>query len=78
MRTQGTSEGGFSFVANSGEKLLGVRVFEARGRVEFWVEFSPDCRCEQSETVQYLSPSEAMAFAKAFERCAIAALKNAS
>lgn len=31
---------------------------------------------EEKMALQYISPSEAMAFAKAFERCAIAAFKE--
>lgn len=50
-----------------------LRVFEESGSVQVWVETDGG---GINEIFQYLTPVEAMAFAKAFERCAIVALKN--
>lgn len=56
-----------------GERMKDFRVYEEGGSVLVCVE------CEATrDLLQYLSPEDAMAFAKAFERCAIAALKNRS
>lgn len=78
MRTQVIENGLFFKAETSLEKLVIVRVLEESGRVQLWVELAPSCGCSQNEVVQYLTATEAMAFGKAFERCAIAALKNAN
>ena len=53
-----------------GNFIKDFRVYEESGSVQVWFE------TEQREYLQYLSASEAMAFAAAFERCAIAALRS--
>lgn len=50
------------------EKIQEIRVSHESGRVNLWV----------NDMLQYLTASEAMAFADAFERGAIAALKYES
>jgi hypothetical protein len=55
------------------DHVRGLRVFEEGGSVQVWVETDS---AGINDVLQYLTPAEAMVFAKAFERCAIAALKN--
>lgn len=59
---------GFSGVGK--ERLRDLRVYEEGGLVQVWFE------ARGTETLLYMQPEEAMSFAKAFERCAIQALKN--
>lgn len=52
-----------------------LRVYAEGGSVQVWVEVRAGA---PSEVMQYLTPQEAMAFAKAFERAAIEALRQAT
>lgn len=52
------------------ERMKRFAVYEERGTVYVTVEI------DDRDALQYLDPLQAMAFAKAFEHCAIAALKN--
>jgi hypothetical protein len=61
---------GAHFAGVGNERMKALRVFEESGSVHVAVNI------DGSEGLQYLDPMQAMAFAKAFERCAIAALKN--
>jgi hypothetical protein len=57
------------------ERMKDFRVYEEGGAVQVWVDHEEG---GVTNLLQYLTPIEAMAFAKAFERCAIAALKNSA
>jgi hypothetical protein len=73
-KTRVVNEIGLGLQGDEGERMKGIRVFESEGAVEVWVEV--EAAGESREVLQYLSPIEAMKFSQAFERCAIAALKN--
>lgn len=70
-RTRIVNDIGLGLAGADNEKLKDLRVYVEAGRVQVWSEHK-----DGSEAMQYLTPVEAMAFAKAFERCAIAALKD--
>jgi len=63
--------------ANSTEFVRDIRVYEEGGSVQIWFEIELP-RTGNREFLQYLTPTQAMAFAKAFERCAIEALKKSA
>lgn len=46
-----------------------IRVYHESGSVQLWVDFL------DTSVMQYLSPEEAKAFAKAFKRCAVEAAR---
>lgn len=71
-RTREINDIGIGLAGAEGECLKDIRVYPESGAVHIWVELS-----DGREVLQYLSPLEAMAFAKAFERCAVQALKDA-
>ena len=80
-RTRTVNEHGIGMLGLPGERMLDFRVFEESGtvHVEFDTTVSNDRLAGVTTTIlQYLGPTEAMAFAKALERCAIRALKNIS
>lgn len=60
------------------ERLKDFRVYPESGKVQVWIEVRdfPSRGGDVIEVLQYLTAEEAMAFAKAFERCAIQALKD--
>lgn len=68
---------GLILTAAPGEKIQAIRVYEEGGSVQFWVQAAWGEK-DSTEVMQYLTPQEAMSFAKAFERCAIEALKNSA
>lgn len=70
-RTRIVNDIGLGLAGADNEKLKDLRVYVENGGVQVWSEHR-----DGSEALQYLSPVEAMAFAKAFERCAIQALKE--
>jgi hypothetical protein len=72
---------------NIDEKIQSIKIYPEGGSVQFWVTTrtfppgepgSPDCPPNDRQSLQYLTPSEAMALAKGLERSAIAALKEES
>jgi hypothetical protein len=73
-RTRTVNDIGLGMAGIGKERMLDFLVYEEGGRVFVKFEFEPEN--SPSELLQYLTPEEAMAFSKAFERCAIAALKN--
>ena len=56
-------------------KLPEIKFYEENGAVLFWATIKENGE-EEVEALQYLTPEEAMKFAKAMEECAIKALKN--
>lgn len=62
--------GGIGLKGDDTDRMKDISVFADGKRVSIWVE------ADKFEVVQYLTPQEAMAFSKAFERAAIQALKN--
>ena len=72
-RTRTVNDIGLGMAGMPREKMVDFRVYEESGSIQVWCEIAPG---SPSEILQYLTPEEAMAFSKAFERCAIAALKN--
>lgn len=75
-RALSDDNGGVYFPGLKGDRVKAIRISQDGGVVSVWFEFYlPDGRGEY-EALQYLNPVEAMAFAKAFERCAIQALKE--
>ena len=49
-----------------------VRVYDENGSVQLWFTLAA------RDFLVYLTPAEAISFSKAFERCAIAALKESN
>ena len=72
--TRAINDDGIGFFGVGNERMKDIRVYAENGCVMVWAEIHSwgDVR----EACQYLNPVEAMAFAKAFERCAIQALKD--
>ena len=77
-RTRRVNEIGAGKVGVANERMRDFRVYVENGSVQIWVEVSdyPSRGGDSIEVMQYLTAEEAMFFAKAFERCAIEALKN--
>jgi hypothetical protein len=76
-RTRRINAIGIGFAGIDTELINDIRVYPEGGSVQIWVEIHQRDNWPQThEAMQYLSPEEAMAFAKAFERCAIQALKE--
>lgn len=71
-RLQHVNDIGLKLVGAENERLQSFGVWMDGGSLQVWVSV---CGSD-IEVMQYLTPGEAMAFAKAFERCAIAALKE--
>ena len=69
-RTRAINDIGIGFAGSPGEYIRDIRIYDEIGIVRISVEMA------EQEFVQCLSPLEAMAFAKALERCAAAALKS--
>jgi hypothetical protein len=64
---------GAAMEGDAGDKVREIRVFAEGGSVQLWVELSSG-----EEVMQYLDPGSAMAFANAFDRCAMAALREST
>ncbi len=82
-RTRVINDIGLGFRGVDGELVRDIRVYPESGSVQIWMEVcergcNPTSPGRTHEAMQYLSPEEAMAFAKAFERCAIQALRDRS
>jgi hypothetical protein len=75
-RTREVNEIGIGMAGLAGDRIKDICVFVEGGSVVLWVEI--DDRSGISEFIQYFDPASAMAFSKAFERCAVAALKQSS
>ena len=72
-RTRAVNDIGLGMAAIGNERMRDFILYEESGSVIVRC----DCHTDGiDEITQYLTPEEAMAFSKAFERCAIAALKN--
>lgn len=61
-------------VSDIGCMLKSIKFYSENGRVLVWAETGEGA--DRHEGLQYLSPQEAMSFAKAMEASAIEALKN--
>jgi hypothetical protein len=61
---------GIGFAGTEAEKVRDIRIYPENSTVLMLIEMNGQ------DGLQYLTPQEAMSFAKAFERCAIAALKD--
>lgn len=71
-RTSRVNDIGLRLTGVATEHMKLFQVYEESGTVIVETELANN----RSNAIQYLSPEEAMAFAKAFERCAITALKG--
>lgn len=71
IRISPVNDIGLRLNGSPGENLQKFYIYPECGSVQVWVETRG-----QMDAMQYLSPEEAMAFAKAFERCAIQAFKE--
>ncbi len=71
-RLRQINEIGIGMAGVPNERMVDLRVYAEGATVQIWVETGT------LEVMQYLTPSEAMSFAKAFERCAIQALKDSA
>ena len=69
---------GLGMAGISPERLMDLRIYAESGTVIVGVVVGEHAESSPFEAIQYLTPQEAMAFAKAFERCAIAALKDSA
>lgn len=61
---------GIGFKGAGNEHVRDIRVYPEGGIVQVWIE------ARGQESMAYMTADEAMSFAKAFERCAIQALKD--
>lgn len=78
-RTRQINDRGIGYAGIDKELIRDIRVYDEGDRVQVWVEvMARGSSGETTEAMQYLTAQEAMAFAKAFERCAIQALKEAA
>lgn len=77
-RTRLINDRGIGYKGIGTERIRDIRIFDEGNSVQVWVEIAPLNSSETYEALQYLSPQEAMAFAKALERCAIQALKEST
>lgn len=68
-RTRAINGTGIGFLGRGNEKMKDIRVYHESGSVQLWVDFL------DTSVMQYLSPEEAKAFAKAFKRCAVEAAR---
>jgi hypothetical protein len=77
-RTRVINDIGIGFVGVGNERMHDIRVYAEGGSVLIWAEVEGSWVLDgTAEGLQYLTPSEAMAFSRAFRRCAIAALEAA-
>jgi hypothetical protein len=72
-RVRTVNDIGAGLAGGANERLVDIRVYEESGSVRVEVETDAS---GINEVMQYLSPIEAMKFAQAFKRCAIAALEH--
>ena len=78
-RTRRINDIGIGMAGIGDELVKDFRVYSESGSVQVWIElFDRSWNGTIHEAMQYLTPEEAMRFAKAFERCAIQALKEMS
>jgi hypothetical protein len=77
-RTRRVNDIGAGKAGVGNERMRDFRVYVEDGLVRVWVEVADFAsRGDTSvEVMQYLTADEAMFFAKAFERCAIEALRQ--
>lgn len=77
-RTRPVNDIGIGFAGLDNERAADIRVYVQSGTVivELDVRGMDDQFSDVRHGLQYLTAAEAMAFAKAFERCAIQALKD--
>lgn len=61
---------GLGMFGDKDDRIRDIRVYAEGASVQLWIEPK-----EGRDYMQYLDPASAMAFAHAFERCAIAALR---
>lgn len=73
-RTRNINNVGIAMAGLANEKLEDIMIYPESGMVQLWVKISTQRGRE--EVLQYLTAEQAMQFSKAFERCAIAALKE--
>lgn len=71
-RTERRDDGGLFLQASEDQRMRKIWVHPDGCRVVLQIE-AVNC---PNDPAQYLTPVEAMAFARAFERCAIQALKD--
>lgn len=57
-------------------RLPEIKFYVESGRVLFWATTKDISSSKEVEAMQYLTPENAMKFAKAMEKCAIKALKE--
>lgn len=78
-RTRQINERGIGYAGIDKELIRDIRVYDEGGSVQIWIEMmARGSSGETMEALQYFTAEEAMAFAKAFERCAIQALKESA
>jgi hypothetical protein len=80
-RTRVVNGLGIGYAGLEGERVRDIRIYNEGGAVQFWVEVAGFGLMNNEaeiayEAMQYLTPEEAMAVAKALERCAIQALRE--
>lgn len=76
-RTRQINDRGIGYAGIDKELIRDIKIYDEGGRVQVWVEMMlRGSSGETMEAMQYLTAEEAMAFAKALERCAIQALKE--
>lgn len=73
MRVSNTPDG-LVFSGDPCERIEIIKIQVCHGRVEVWIKVNNGGAID--ELVQYLGPTEAMAFSSAFRRAAIAALEQ--
>jgi len=59
-------------------RLPEIRFYEENGSVYFFASVLNNEEDDEIEALQYLTPEQAMKFARAMEKCAIEALKNSN
>ena len=72
-RTRVVNDIGLGMTGFGDERMADIRVYHEDGRVQVWVETDGS---GITEVMQYLTADEAMAFSRAFRRCAIAAMEH--
>lgn len=85
-KTYPVNETGLGISGLPNERMREFRIIEESGSVQIWVEVelpfkrSPidPSEVRSMDFLQYLTPKQAMEFAKAFERCAVQALKHSN
>jgi hypothetical protein len=74
-KTRRINANGIGLAGDDGNRLRDIYIYDECGTVMLQVEVMGRKPDEQHGALQYLTAYQAMEFAKAFERCAIAALK---